>query len=44
MQYFISKAWAYRLIKAEDLITDPAHVVIWAVDEFHDSTNRTDEL
>lgn len=33
-QYFISESSAYRILKAEDLITAPAHVVIKAANEF----------
>ena len=36
--YFISEASVYRLLKAHDLITPPAFVVIKAADEFHDRT------
>ena len=43
-RYFISESSAYRLLKAEDLITAPAHVVIKAADEFRDKTTRPNEL
>lgn len=43
-QYFISESSAYRLLKAADLITAPAHVVIRAADEFRDKTSRPNEL
>ncbi|TMV07534.1 IS3 family transposase [Ruegeria sediminis] len=43
-QYFVSESSAYRILKAEDLITAPAHVVIWAADEFRDKTTRPNEL
>jgi transposase InsO family protein len=43
-RYFISESSAYRLLKAEDLITAPAHVVICAADEFRDKTTRPNEL
>lgn len=43
-QYFISESSAYRILKAEDLITAPAHVVIRAADEFRDKTVRPNEL
>ena len=36
--YFVSEASVYRLLKAHDLITSPAFVVIKAADEFHDKT------
>ena len=37
-RYFISESSAYRILKAEDLITAPAHVVIRAAEEFKDKT------
>ena len=43
-RYFVSESSAYRILKAEDLITAPAHVVIRAADEFHDKTCRPNEL
>jgi putative transposase len=43
-RYFISESSAYRILKAEDLITAPAHVVIRAADEFKDKTTRPNEL
>lgn len=43
-RYFVSEASAYRILKAEDLITAPAHVVIKAADEFRDKTSRPNEL
>ena len=42
--YFISEASVYRLLKAHDLITSPAFVVIKAADEFKDKTNRPNQL
>ena len=33
-----------RILKAEDLITAPAHVVMRAADEFRDKTTRPNEL
>ncbi len=42
--YFVSESSAYRILKAADLITAPAHVVIRATDEFHDKTTRPNEL
>ncbi len=41
---FTSEATVYRILKAEDLITAPAHVVIRAADEFKDKTTRPNEL
>jgi len=43
-RYFVSESSAYRILKAEDLITAPAHVVIKAADEFRDKTSRPNEL
>ena len=43
-RYFVSESTAYRILKAEDLITAPAHVVIRAADEFRDKTTRPNEL
>ena len=36
--YFVSEASVYRLLKAHDLITSPAFVVVKAADEFRDKT------
>ena len=38
--YFVSEASVYRLLKAHDLITNPAFVVIKAADGFKDKTVR----
>ena len=38
--YFVSEASVYRLLKAHDLITSPAFIVIKAADEFKDKTTR----
>jgi len=35
-RYFVSEATAYRLLKAHDLITSPAYIVVKAADEFRD--------
>jgi putative transposase len=43
-QYFVSESSVYRILKAEDLITSPAHIVIKAADEFRDKTTRPNEL
>src|SRR5215212_8636228 len=37
-KYFVSEASVYRLLKAHDLITSPAFIVIKAADEFRDKT------
>jgi hypothetical protein len=36
--YFVSEASVYRLLKAHDLITSPAFIVVKAADEFKDKT------
>ena len=43
-RYFVSEATVYRLLKAHDLITSPAFVVIKAADEFRDKTTRPNEM
>lgn len=43
-QYFVSESSVYRVLKAEDLITAPAHIVIKAANEFKDKTTRPNEL
>ena len=43
-RYFISESSAYRILKAEDLITAPRHIVIKAANEFKDKTIRINEL
>jgi transposase InsO family protein len=42
--YFVSESSVYRLLKAHDLITSPAFVVIKAADEFHDKTTVPNQL
>ena len=42
--YFVSEASVYRLLKAHDLITSPAFVVIKAADEFTDKTTAPNQL
>ena len=42
--YFVSESSVYRLLKAHDLITSPAFVVIKAADEFKDKTTRPNQL
>ena len=39
-RYFVSEASVYRLLKAHDLITSPAFVVIKTADESRDKTAR----
>jgi putative transposase len=43
-RYFVSEATVYRLLKANDLITSPAFVVIKAAEEFKDKTTRPNEM
>jgi putative transposase len=43
-RYFVSEATVYRLLKAHDLITSPAFVVIKAADRFHTPTVRPNEM
>src|SRR3954451_18678725 len=43
-KYFVSEASVYRLLKAHDLITSPAYVVIKAADEFKDKTTAINQL
>ena len=42
--YFVSEASVYRILKAHDLITSPAFVVIKAADEFQDKTTAPNQL
>jgi len=41
--YFVSEASVYRLLKAHDLITSPAFVVIKAANEFKDKPTRVNQ-
>jgi putative transposase len=43
-RYFVSEATVYRLLKAHDLITSPAFIVVKAADAFHTKTVRTNEM
>jgi transposase InsO family protein len=43
-RYFVSEASIYRLLKAHDLITSPAFVVIKAANEFEHKTTRPNEI
>jgi RNA-directed DNA polymerase len=40
-KYFVSEASVYRLLKAHDLITSPAYVVIKAANEFSRAISGT---
>ena len=42
--YFVSEATVYRLLKAQDLITSPAYIVVKAADEFRDKTTAPNQL
>jgi transposase InsO family protein len=42
--YFVSEASVYRLLKAHDLITSPAFIVMKAADEFHTKTTAPNQL
>jgi hypothetical protein len=41
--YYVSEASVYRLLKAHDLITSPAFIVINAADQFKDQTTAPNE-
>src|SRR6201985_1860828 len=43
-KYFVSEASVYRLLKAHDLITSPAYVVIKAANEFKEKTTAINQL
>ena len=43
-KYFVSEASVYRLLKAQDLITSPAFIVMKAADEFKDKTTAPNQL
>ena len=43
-RYFVSEASVYRLLKAHDLITSPAFIVVKAADEFHSKTTAPNQL
>lgn len=42
--YFVSEASVYRVLKARDLITSPAFIVIKAASEFKDKTTAINQL
>ena len=42
--YFISEASVYRLLKAHNLITSPAYLVMKAADEFRDKTTAPNQM
>jgi transposase-like protein len=41
--YFVSESSVYRLLKAHDLITSPAFIVMKAADEFQDKTTAINQ-
>ena len=43
-KYFVSEASVYRMLKAHDLITSPAFIVIKAANEFKDKTTAINQL
>lgn len=43
-RYFVSESSVYRLLKAHDLITSPAFIVMKAADEFRDKTTAPNQL
>jgi transposase InsO family protein len=42
--WYISESSVYRILRAEDLVTSPAYIVISAADEFKHKTRRVHEL
>ncbi len=43
-RYFVSESTVYRVLKAHDLITSPAFIVLKAADEFKDKTTEINQL
>jgi putative transposase len=43
-RYFVSEASVYRLLKAHDLITSPAFILVKAADRFHTPTTAPNQL
>src|SRR5215472_1532024 len=43
-QYFVSEASVYRLLKAHDLITSPAFILLKAADTFAEPTTAPNQL
>jgi len=43
-RYFVSEASVYRLLKAHDLVTSPAFIVIKAANEFRDKTTAINQM
>jgi len=42
--YFVSESSVYRLLKAQDLITSPAYILMQASDKFQQPTTRVNEM
>ena len=42
--YFVSESSVYRLLKAQDLITSPAYILMQASDKFQQPSTRVNEL
>lgn len=42
--YFVSESTVYRLLKAHDLITSPAYILMSAADKFQNPTTRVNEI
>ena len=42
--YFVSESTVYRLLKAQDLITSPAYILMKAADTFQQPSGRVNEL
>lgn len=42
--YFLSESSVYRILKAHDLITSPAYILLTAADHFRHPTRRVNEL
>ncbi len=43
-RYFVSESSVYRILKAADLITSPAYILMSASDSFKDPTSRVHEM
>ena len=42
--YFVSESTVYRLLKAQDLITSPAYILMQASDTFQQPTTRVNQM
>ena len=43
-RYFVSESTVYRLLKAQDLITSPAYILMQASDRFQHPSHRVNDL